>query len=348
MHCFLGVGTNVGPIATTLRRSWGWLTRLFASSDSSPPLPNIERMEASLISFQSDVSASLTGLAARIASMETGLEAKIASVETGLAARIASMETGLEAKIASMENELAVFHPSLNPWLQTDAASVETTPSEREMFKQELRANYQPDEEPGMLTCMAFGARLPSAKVRAAHIWPARARSVLVNSWFGLSQGDLETCRNGLLLAESIEKNFDDLRIAFSYHVDEDSFRVRILDHRLRGPAQFIGELGPGTTYSSIDGRPLLLSSSCKKPFRRLLYYHYANALEQARVRRWTITPETPQVPADQKVLDWLQGCSPAALWPGVLRYPLKHQASSKGSRGRATGSSSSSSVVQE
>ena len=303
----------MGLIAT-LQRAWGWLTRQSASSGSlSPPPPTIERVEARLISFESNVSASLTGL---------------------------------EAKIASVEKELAIFHPSLNPWLQTDAASVETSPSERDKFKQELRTNYQPDEEPGQLTCMASGARLPSAKIRAAHIWPARARSALVNSWFGLSQGDLETCRNGLLLAESIEKNFDELRIAFSYHPEDDSFKVRILDNRLRGPTQFIGELDPKTTYSSIDGKPLLLRSNCKKPFRRLLAFHYANAMERVRVKGWNVVPETPHVPADEKVLNWLNEHSPGAKWPGVQRYTLKTN-NNTSSRGTGRTGSSSSSAVQ-
>jgi hypothetical protein len=163
--------------------------------------------------------------------------------------------------------------------------------------------------------------------VIAAHIWPAQARSPIVGRWFGLDLSALDSYRNGILMCKSLEEKFDELRIAFRYMEDSDTFVLVVLDQRLRGRRQLVPELveanAKDASFAALHNRPMTIPpGSIGVPFRRLLIYHYSTALEHARVKGWVLPAAMPTVPPENaEVVRWLSGRSPQAKWPGIQRY---------------------------
>ena len=201
-----------------------------------------------------------------------------------------------------------------------------TTNSERDRFRDELFKHYYtlsaaPKDK---ATCMVSGFALASMDVTAAHIWPARARSSLA-LLFGLSLEDLDSYRNGILMAASLEKQFDAQRVAFSYDFIHDMFTFHVLDPKLKN------EIPKGLieTFGRLEGRQLQHPPG-KMPFRRLLVWHYASALKKGTSAGY-LKPKAlaalPRVPPKEQ---WMQQRSPGAklpidfAWPAVARAMME------------------------
>lgn len=241
-----------------------------------------------------------------------------------------------------METEITAFHPSLNPWGVAKSLVSQMEPKERDAFRDKLVQAYQPDARKGFLTCMVTGLELPESDVCAAHIWPAHARSIFAEKWFGLGDGDFDSCRNGILMAKSLEEKFDEQRIAFVPDIETDEYHILLVHHRLRGPAQNIPELERlsrvndtigDVTLGRLLGKTLTFTNpNGPRPFRRILFHHYATALGTAASRNWRLPekmPATPDVSSRNKVMAWLQGKSPGALWPGLQPYSTSRRSAS-------------------
>lgn len=225
-----------------------------------------------------------------------------------------------------LESEMAIIHPSSNPWMFTNGSTSAITGEEREKFKQALISYYGAECDGRGIICMVSGRRLDNSTVTAAHIWPAHARHSIVERWFNLDEGDLDSARNGILMAAPFEKQFDELRISFQWDETVEKFRCVILDKRLRSKGQII----PGLVKD--DGTPFLYSDFHKQelvtpsgnlPFRRLLAYHYATAITWAAKRNWIDREkiDSDMFSSEEKVRAWLEGQSPGAKWPGLPSY---------------------------
>jgi hypothetical protein len=108
--------------------------------------------------------------------------------------------------------------------------------------------------------------------VTAAHIWPARARSSLA-LLFGLSVEDLDSYRNGILMAASLEKQFDAQRVAFSYDFIHDTFSFHVLDPKLKNETP----KGLIETFGRLEGRQLQRTVCCTSVFRQHCIRHMSH-----------------------------------------------------------------------
>jgi hypothetical protein len=234
-----------------------------------------------------------------------------------------------------------VLSSSGNVWLDTESMS----DTERQDFRCNSMLNYDShlselgidsisklrahEQENGthLPKCMVTGVshQIESGKViievRSAHIWPARARrsaDIKTLELLGLEYGDISSYRNSVLLLRSLEQQFDKQRISFAYNFVDDSFLFRVIDSSLWNTQ--VAGAAAGVTFGSLDGLPLQLPKG-KFPFRRLLVYHYAMALDTAGLKHWTLRHDLPALPEASKVESWLKQQSPDAKWPGARAY---------------------------
>ena len=199
-------------------------------------------------------------------------------------------------------------------------AACSTTNTERDLFRTELIQQYEATASEGLI-CMVSGSVLESSAVTAAHIWPARARSSLA-TMFALSLADLNSYRNGILMAASLEKQFDAQRVAFSYDFLHDSFRFHVLDRRLLR----LKPKGLSMTFGELENK-VLRHPPGKMPFRRLLVWHYASALMKAKSANWLDDDALAALPRVPPKEQWIQKHSPGAkvpheyaFWPALAR----------------------------
>ena len=222
---------------------------------------------------------------------------------------------GLEESQREMKQVVTVFSAAaLDLW-----AGCSTTDTERNKFRDTLIENYEV-AAPGGLRCMVSGCVAEAGALRAAHIWPARARDSLA-VLFSLTLADLDSYRNGILMMASLETQFDRQRVAFSYDLLHDKFLFHVLDRRLNNEMP----RGLNVTFGSLENRELLHPPG-KVPFRRLLVWHYAGALRKAKSSGWLDDVELaalPRVPP----LEELRHRSPGAempndyaFWPALAR----------------------------
>jgi len=227
-------------------------------------------------------------------------------------------ESQLEMKESQLEMKevVTVFSAAaLDLW-----AACSTTNTERDLFRIELIQQYEATAAEGLI-CMVSGSVLESSAVTAAHIWPARARSSLA-TMFALSLADLNSYRNGILMAASLEKQFDAQRVAFSYDFLHDSFRFHVLDRRLlkQKPKDL------SMTFGELENK-VLRHPPGKMPFRRLLVWHYASALMKAKSANWLDDDALAALPRVPPKEQWIQKHSPGAkvpheyaFWPALAR----------------------------
>ena len=208
---------------------------------------------------------------------------------------------------------------ALDVWQETQSI----TKSDRKKFRKELLQNYcslsVESDEPNTVQCMVTGMELPSNEVTAAHIWPARARDDRA-AQFGLKISSLDTYRNGILMAEALEKMFDQKRVSFSYNFINDNFEFQIIDPGL------LNEKVKGLRdvyYRNLQGR-VLQHPVGKMPYRRLLIWHYSLSLRHSVDKGWKSESDLPQIPPRRDVMSWLYEQSPDAndaKWPGPDIY---------------------------
>ena len=227
-------------------------------------------------------------------------------------------ESQLEMKASQLEIKevVTVFSAAaLDLW-----AGGSTTNTEREKFRDELISNYDATA-PGGLRCMVSGCVMESSALTAAHIWPARARDSLA-TMFSLTLADLDSYRNGILMTASLEKQFDARRVAFSYNVLHDVFHFHVLDSRLNKQTP----KGLSMTFEALENK-ILIHPPGKMPFRRLLVWHYASALNKAKSAGWLDVDALEALPRVPPKEQWMQNRSPGAkmpsdftLWPALAR----------------------------
>ena len=234
-----------------------------------------------------------------------------------------------------------VLSTSGNVWLDTESMS----DTERQEFRYNSMLNYGSDlaeldidsistlraheKEYGtyLPRCMVTGVshQIESGRVivevRSAHIWPARARrsaDIKTLELLGLKYEDISSYRNSVLLLRSLEQQFDKQRISFAYNFVDDSFLFHVIDSSLWNTQ--VAGAPAGVTFGSLDRSPLQLPMG-KFPFRRLLVYHYAMALDTAGLKHWTLAHNLPVVPEASAVESWLKQQSPDAKWPGARAF---------------------------
>jgi hypothetical protein len=265
--------------------------------------------------------------------------------------RLAGLEKKFDSRMEQIDSEMAMIHPSSNPWSFMNGSTSAITSEERDKFRRELISYYGADRDGGII-CMVSGKVLDRSAIRAAHIWPAHARGAIVERWFNLDRNALDSARNGILMATAFEQRFDELRISFQWDDNIDKFRCVVLDKRLWNDnvPGLTDENGNPLPFSKID-RMELTTPSGKLPFRRLLAYHYAAALQKAVAHQWIGSQSVPDLfSADEKVRAWLQGKSPDAKWPGLPSYH-RHLIAGSGSgktSSRSKGASSSNAASVE
>jgi hypothetical protein len=157
----------------------------------------------------------------------TAGQQQLTAVQQQLTAAVESMRPLLEEASQTRRKRL-------NPWCSTNR-----TVTEQSWFKESLLTHYSrtapatEDKKP-QVRCMVSDVVLPRPVVIASHIWKHCTMGEGLNE-FGLKPGDVESCRNGLLLAMEIERHFDVLRVAFSYNLLTDQFTFHVLDATLAG-----------------------------------------------------------------------------------------------------------------
>jgi hypothetical protein len=160
--------------------------------------------------------------------------------------------------------------------------------------------------------CQATGQLgVDTGSIRAAHIIPVSAGFPLLN-FIGIAPGEIDTVRNGLLLAKNIELAFDQLRLSFlpQNELDSNSLILKIWDPAVRFmpiwpenelligkfegraldfPNQSIPTRATATEKVSICS-PVVLSISAAalaSPCLRALCYQADKAREYAIVQGW-------------------------------------------------------------
>ena len=114
-----------------------------------------------------------------------------------------------------------------------------------------------------------------------------------------------------------VEKAFDLLRAGCFF--DGRSFVFTVLD-----PALMSETVHEALKFSDLHGKPLQLPDNPEHPFpcRRLLVWHFAQALEHTLASKWQTKADVANfvssVDAADKVDAWLRGVSPEAKWPGA------------------------------
>ena len=159
---------------------------------------------------------------------------------------------------------------------------------EQRMFRNNLLKVHNIRPKNGSLTCMITGCLLPSALVTAAHVFPKKGTkkmSVLKN--FGLDLNDIVDARNGILMAQNIEKAYDAKDVCFApdpLHLDRLLLTVlnpSIMNNR-------IADTPNALTFRDVNHRYMKLSKDPKRvPFLRILSFHYGIAMAAAYEKNW-------------------------------------------------------------
>ena len=108
-----------------------------------------------------------------------------------------------------------------------------------------------------MAKCMVSGIVFPQPVVSASHIWKYCINGNGLEE-FGLRPAELNSPRNGLLLASEIEAAFDSKRVGFSYNLKNDKFTFHVLDSSLLEKA--IVDIHDKKTATSIQGYARLVA----------------------------------------------------------------------------------------
>jgi hypothetical protein len=214
-----------------------------------------------------------------------------------IAETISAFRKVVREEIAPMKEALnIVMAEVLDPWdkIQTDSSSVfdQNAPS-----KPDIHAHY--DLQKG--DCMLLGT-LPDrhycANILAAHIWPKHTYGKGLET-FDLSQNDMSSPRNYLLLQAEIEHLFDRKQfILLPVHVQEGEFalRVVVLYPDLLGKTITIHSRSKlrefEFPFSDLHGRQSdHVFSTNKKPFLRLIAQHAFCAMKKA-IRLGAVTED--------------------------------------------------------
>ena len=261
--------------------------------------------------------------------------------EGSLAAAINRLVVGLQPVIA---DACRLRLRKLDPW-RDSKRSVQ----EQADFKAALLEFYGCDagadeRQNPMATCMVSGKVFPQPVVIASHLWKHSTHGDGLDE-FGLRVADLNSPRNGLLMASEIEAAFDAKRVSFSFDLLTDSFTFHVLDSTLlddlilnvkdkKTHKSLSGYVHPDPdsipNFRMLDNKKMSWTpSAC--PFRRVLAWHYAMATMHAK-RIWWRRAESPH-PASVVGNADLRALSPSVLWPSSDVLDLFDHAVSKSER---------------
>ena len=243
----------------------------------------------------------------------------------------------------------------LNPWCSDNRSKAEQTE-----FKDGLLKYYgcavelEAGQKQLWARCMISDQVLPRPVVIASHIWKHCTYGAGLDE-FGLKFADVNNSRNGLLMCSEIEKQFDDLRVAFSYDLLTDKFTFHVLDCTLL-PLSVV-DLNDKKTKNALSGYPALhdiqtfgnldrkvmLWTAPALPYRRVLAWHYALAVTKHR-RTSASAPASPDPSASPPCAlpepslrspGW-DKLSPEAKWPEASAMELYDHAVSRSQRDAA------------
>jgi hypothetical protein len=232
----------------------------------------------------------------------------------------------------------------LDPWRNSNRSVLEQAEFKTELLRFYKCAAQAAPKMP-MARCMVSSQVFPQPVVIASHIWKYCTGGSGLHE-FGLRLTDLNSARNGLLLASEIEAAFDNKRVAFSFNLLKDEFTFHVLDSRLlKTPIIDIHSkktahsmMGYGTPsaiplFEELNNRPMTWAPKAR-PFRRLLAWHYAVSTTTAAQHTSWRTPESPQLPAPVVgTADWSNSHSPDATWPSKDVLDLFDHAVSRSER---------------
>jgi len=184
----------------------------------------------------------------------------------------------VEGELAEVQRQLAAFS-FIDVWGACSHASKSSnsrTRDENLNFRASLVVYYALEQEKCMLTGM-------SGRLKAAHIWPwaqSKHPSLLK---LRISQTDIDSPRNGLLLLASIEMAFDKKDLCFLYNPFNRRFVARVLNPTLMTQQYVAG----GDTFGDLDNEASLTLPEGRLPFRRLLNTHARAAYRNAYLAGW-------------------------------------------------------------
>ena len=200
----------------------------------------------------------------------------------------------------------------LNPW-----AGISSQSSRLQKEFHGKVVEYYHGQKDASAACMVSGFEVTGDKgVHAAHIWPRHTHGRGLRM-FGLEEAFVWEPRNGLLLLSTVERSFDRQRAGFFFN--GQTFVFIVLD-----PTLMSETVHDTVKFSDLHEKPLHLPANLTNPFpcRRLLVWHFTQALEKALKNKWRAEDEVAAfvafVGATEKVDAWLRGVSPEAKWPGV------------------------------
>jgi HNH endonuclease len=258
-----------------------------------------------------------------------------------LAAAIHGLVVGLQPLIAKARRSRLRM---LDPWRDSKRSVQEQADFKAALLEfYGCHAEAEGPQKP-MAMCMVSGKVFPQPVVIASHVWKHSTGGDGLDE-FGLQPADLNSPRNGLLMASEIEAAFDAKRVSFSFDLLTDSFTFHVLDSTLlddrilnvkdkKTSNSLVGyaRLDPDSipSFRMLDNMKMSWTpSAC--PFRRLLAWHYAIATMHAK-RVWWRSAESPH-PASVVGNAGLSAFSPSVLWPSRDVLDLFDHAVSKSER---------------
>jgi hypothetical protein len=217
---------------------------------------------------------------------------------------------------------------ALDPWEDLPSSSSRS----RKNFRISVSTYYHGSDNAKAPRCMVSGSQATGDKgVVAAHIWPYSSLGLGLER-FGLAKEDVHGPRNGLLLLKQIESAFDKKQAAFFYNEARRAFEFVVLDKQSLNEQPIHGVVRDGDAvvqvhFKDLHGQELQLPPGAFErgafPYRRLLAWHFAQALGKAATQCWCPAAELAQyypLSCDDRVRAWLCNTSPSASWPGAMQ----------------------------
>ena len=238
---------------------------------------------------------------------------------SSLAELVAKLDAKLDATYTVIEDRIVAKLDAtlLNPWAAITSQSSRLEKEFRVKVVEYYHGRKDACATAPPVACMVSGIEGTGDKgVHAAHIWPRHTHGRGLHM-FGLEEAFVWEPRNGLLLLSTVECAFDHQRAGFFYN--GQTFVFIVLDPKLMSET-----VRDAVKFSDLHEKPLRLPANPKNPFpcRRLLVWHFTQALENALKNKWRTEDEVAAyvafVGATDKVDAWLRGVSPEAKWPGV------------------------------
>lgn len=168
--------------------------------------------------------------------------------------------------------------------------SSKRTKKDSEKFKAALVSFYdRGNPANNQVKCMILDTFFPRNQVIAGHIWKHETAGEGLEE-FGLAVGDLDNPRNGILMSEGFEIQFDVKRVCLLIdRIHSQNIVVKVLDPSL---LQELVSPSPTVTFGSIDGRSICHPLD-KFPFRRILDFHAKCSFRVAAANGWITQTDT-------------------------------------------------------